>query len=332
MKRIAALGFPQSQLLDLTGPLQVFASANRALGREAYQIQLLGMDEQFIETNSGVRLVPDHRYADVTQLDTLILAGGSGVYPLRKDRDLIAWLQQIAPLVRRITSVCTGAFLLAEAGLLQNKRVVTHWRACSRLQEEYGVEVEQDAIWLKQGKLYTSAGVTSGIDLALALVEEDFGHAIAMSVARELVVFMKRPGGQNQFSLQLQAQNRATGVVANAIEYIEQNLAADLNLSDLAEQVHVSERHLFRLFKQSQGCSPAAYIESCRLTLSQQLLCEEKLSIKQVAERSGFVSADNLRRVFQRRLGVSARDYCERFGPVNTQPGSDAEEGASSKL
>ncbi|WP_420555295.1 GlxA family transcriptional regulator [Neptuniibacter marinus] len=315
MKIIAALGYQDCQILDLTGPLQVFASANQVLGYEAYQLKIVGVDTHPICTNSGMKILPDLAFSDLMDADTLLLSGGRGVKALLHNDELIDWVKQSAKRVNRIASVCSGAFLLAEAGLLKGKKAVTHWKSCSLLDKNYeDIEVENDAIWLKQGNLYTSAGVTSGIDLALALVEEDFGHGITMDVARELVVFVKRPGGQAQFSTQLNAQNKATGVVAKAQTYIQKNLDKSLGLALLAEYCCVSERHLFRLFKESCESSPAAYIESSRLNLAQQLVCEGRLSFQQVAERCGFVSADNLRRVFLRRLGVNPREYKARFG------------------
>ncbi|WP_286239328.1 GlxA family transcriptional regulator [Neptuniibacter halophilus] len=315
MKQIAVLAYPDCQILDVTGPLQVFASANTLLGKQAYQIRILAPDNQPVRTNSGMQLVPDLAYPDAQALDTLLLAGGRGVAAQCKDPQLIQWIRQQASQVRRLGSVCSGAFLLAESGLLKGRQVVSHWRCCDLLAREYpDMQVQPDAIWIKQDNLYTSAGVTSGIDLALALLEEDFGHSVAMEVARELVVFMKRPGGQAQYSSQLQAQEKASGVVAKAIAFIERNLGDDLSLPTLAEHCCVSERHLFRLFKNSFNHSPAAYIENSRLALAQQLVAAGDMGLEQVAQRCGFVSADNLRRVFVRRLGVNPSEYKLRFG------------------
>ncbi len=320
MKTIAALGYTNCQILDITGPMQVFASANKALGHPAYYLQILGLDASPIITNSGMRLLPDAVYGDVCEIDTLFFAGGFGVTDVIQDSALIDWVKDKANNVRRIASVCSGAFILAEAGLLQGKKAATHWCACDKLAAAYqDVEVEPDAIWISQGNLYTSAGVTSGIDLALALVEEDYGHAISMEVARELVVFMRRPGGQAQYSNQLQAQHKASGMVAKAIAHIESNIASDLTLDRLAEVCCISERHLFRLFKKEMGCSPASYLESSRMDLAQKLLVDGSLNNDQVALRSGLGSADNLRRVFTRRLGITPSEYKQRFG--KTQQG-----------
>lgn len=294
----------------------MFASANTALQRTAYEVLILGPDAQTpVRTNSGMRLVADHRYDAPLMLDTLLIAGGRGVSEQQKDPALLTWLNRQSTRVRRLGSVCSGAFLLAEAGLLAGKKVATHWRCARLLASEYdALEVDADAIWIKQGKLFTSAGVTSGIDLALAMVEEDYGHSIAMDVARELVVFMKRPGGQSQYSIQLQAQEKASGAVAKAVAHIEKHLADDLSLTHLCEVSCVSERHLFRLFKDSFNLSPAAYVENCRLNLAQQLVVEGQLNMQSIAQRSGFISADNLRRVFQRRLGINPSEYKRRFG------------------
>ncbi|WP_415903251.1 GlxA family transcriptional regulator [Neptuniibacter sp. QD29_5] len=323
MKTIAVLGYADCQILDVTGPLQVFASANRALGQDFYQIKILGLSQEPIVTNSGMRLVPDQCYFDATDIDTLLFAGGRGVDLQRRNQELINWIQEQAKIVRRIGSVCSGAFLLAEAGLLADKEAVSHWQCCDLLAEEFpDTRVNSDAIWIKQGDLYTSAGVTSGIDLALALVEEDLGHEIAMAVARELVVFMKRPGGQTQFSTQLEAQLKATGPVAKAVAYIEQHLNAELNLAILAEHCCVSERHLFRLFKSEFAQSPATYIENSRLSLARQLLESGALNLQRLAEQSGLASADNLRRVFIRRLGINPSEYRDRFGSVTCDQAS----------
>ncbi|MCP4598660.1 GlxA family transcriptional regulator [Neptuniibacter sp.] len=323
MKTIAVLCYPDCQILDVTGPLQVFASANQALEKDFYQIKVIGLTADPITTNSGMRLLPDTVFDEVPELDTLLIAGGRGVASQRENQALVGWIKQQAGTVRRIGSVCSGAFLLAEAGLLQGKQVTTHWRCCDLLSQDYpDLNVDFDAIWIKQGRLYTSAGVTSGIDLALALVEEDCGHSVAMDVARELVVFIKRPGGQAQYSTQLQAQQQATGTVAKAISYIEQNLTSELNLEQLADHCCVSERHLFRLFKESISQSPAAYIEDCRLNLAQQLLVEGTLSMQQVADGCGFIVPDNLRRVFIRRLGVTPSEYKARF--ISSQQGTDS--------
>ncbi|EAR60942.1 GlxA family transcriptional regulator [Neptuniibacter caesariensis] len=316
MKTVAVYAHPDCQILDVTGPLQVFASANTALARDAYEILILGPHKDTpVRTNSGMRLLPDYGYDEAPELDTLLIAGGRGISEQLKNDVLLAWLKAQERNVRRLGSVCSGAFLLAEAGLLKGKKVATHWRCSQLLAKEYdGLEVDDDAIWIKQGHLFTSAGVTSGIDLALALVEEDYGHRIAMEVARELVVFMKRPGGQSQYSIQLQAQEKATGAVAKVVAYIEMNLANDLSLARLCEVGCISERHLFRLFKNIFDLSPAAYVENCRLNLAQQLVVEGQLNLQNIAERSGFYTADNLRRVFVRRLGINPSEYKRRFG------------------
>ncbi|MGH1431144.1 MAG: GlxA family transcriptional regulator [Neptuniibacter sp.] len=321
MKTIAAFAYRNCQILDVTGPMQVFASANKALGHQAYVLQILALDNSPIKTNSGMRLMPDAIYSDANDIDTLFLAGGFGVKDVVKDADIIAWVEQQAGKVRRLASVCSGAFILAEAGLLTGKKAATHWCACDKLAAGYeDIDVDSDAIWINQGHLYTSAGVTSGIDLALALVEEDYGHSISMEVAKELVVFMKRPGGQAQYSNQLQAQSKATGVVAAAVNYIESNISSDLSLERLAEICCISERHLFRLFQKEMGCSPARYLESSRLDLAQKLLTEGTLNNEQVAQRTGMGSGDNLRRIFLRRIGITPSDYKKRFG--KTQQGA----------
>lgn len=315
MKTVAVLAYPDCQILDVTGPLQVFASANTELGQAVYRVQVIGLTKEPVVTNSGMRLMPDYAYADSHALDTLLIAGGRGVQELRKRTELIHWIRQQATHVRRLGSVCSGAFMLAEAGLLEGKEVVSHWRCCDSLANDYpDLDVNPDAIWIKQGSLYTSAGVTSGIDLALALVEEDYGHTIAMGVARDLVVYMKRPGGQAQFSVPLQAQREIHGPVSKAVSFIEANLNCDLSIGALADYCAVSERHLSRLFKQHFSSSPAAFVEQRRFYLAQGLLADGASSLQKVAEQSGFVSADNLRRVFLKRIGINPSEYRKRFG------------------
>src|SRR5262249_1574814 len=212
--RVAALAFPDVQILDVTGPLEVFSRTARWLREhghrsdDAYQVEILGTERGPFAASSGIKLIADRGFAEVKGgIDTLLIAGGRGVAHHLKDRSLARWIRAQARSVRRLASVCTGAFFLAEAGLLEGRRATTHWGCCSELARRYpGVRVEPDTIYVHEGSVWTSAGVTAGMDLALALVEEDYGREVALAVARELVVFLRRPGGQSQFSAQLAVQ------------------------------------------------------------------------------------------------------------------------------
>ncbi|MBY4677777.1 GlxA family transcriptional regulator [Marinobacterium arenosum] len=314
MKHIAALGFSGCQMLDLVGPLQVFASANQQLDRPAYRVGIIAERPGPLRTNSGMNLLADWTLDDNPPLDTLLVAGGSGIRQQLHNPILIDWLRGQASQVRRLGSVCTGAFLLAEAGLLDGKRVVTHWGSCQRLASDYPrLEVEMDALYIRQQNLYTSAGVTAGIDLALALLEEDRGPALAAAVARELVVFRHRPGGQAQFSAREELPGCVPGPLQRVIEHIHQSLEQPLALADLAEIASVSARHLARLFKQQLGRTPVEYIEQLRVERARELLAEHRLGLEVIAEQCGLASADSLRRLFLRRLGVTPSDYRKRF-------------------
>ncbi|MBU9619256.1 GlxA family transcriptional regulator [Burkholderia multivorans] len=314
---ILILAFPRAQLLDVSGPLQVFASVNElALERgqpAPYAPRIVAADAGPVETSSGVAVVADSLRSAARGIDTLIVAGGKGVHAASRDVRLVRWVRRQADRARRVASVCTGAFLLAEAGLLDGRRAVTHWTRCDELAARYpNVRVEADPIFIREGALWTSAGVTAGIDLALALVEEDLGRAVALDVARELVVFLKRPGGQAQFSAMLSMQ-RTDDRFGELHAWIAEHLGADLSVPALAERARMSERSFVRHYRASTGRTPARAVEQIRVEAAQRLLGETGWPVKRIAARCGFGSEETLRRSFVRVLGVSPQEYRERF-------------------
>ncbi|WP_343741920.1 GlxA family transcriptional regulator, partial [Herbaspirillum huttiense] len=248
------------------------------------------------------------------ELHTLISPGGSVGDSFRIDPALVAWIREAAPLARRVCSVCTGAFHLAEAGVLDGLRVTTHWDSADDLQQRYpALEVDGEPIYIRQGRIWTSAGVTAGIDLTLALVEQDLGHAAAIATARQLVMFIKRPGGQSQFSTPLASQATGAGRFAELHAWIAGNLEADLRVENLARQANMSPRSFARLYVAETGRTPARTVELMRLEAARRALEETRLPLKRIASQSGYGEEQNLRRVFLRQLGVSPGQYRERF-------------------
>ena len=314
--RIGILVFPGVQLLDVAGPADVFVEAARQLGDlKAYQVQVIGTEAGALCSGSGPRLLVDATIANHRgRLDTLLVAGGPDVAAIVARDDLQRWLQRQAKAVRRIGSVCSGAFVLAAAGLLQGRRVATHWNAVDQLAAENpGTRVEPDAIYVKDGPLYTSAGVTAGMDLALAMVEEDHGRDLALRVARELVMFLKRPGGQSQFSAHLAAQTAGKSAIRALQDHVLANLRGDLSVPALAVRAGMSERNFARVFKDEVGLTPAEFVEIARIDEARRRLEASDLPLKRLADAVGYANADALRRAFARRVGVGPRDYRRRF-------------------
>jgi len=319
MRHIVIVAFEQALLLDIAGPAQVFASA-RDLAAAAglpdpYRLSFVSPEGGIIQTSAGLG-VATRRLAAVRgeAIDSLIAVGGLGSRAAVHERALIRWLARRAHKARRVCAVCTGAFLLAEAGLLDGKRAVTHWRACDELKRRYPrVAIEPDPIFLRDGKVWTSAGVTAGIDLALALVEEDLGRAMALRVARHLVVFLKRPGGQSQFSAMLESQAQGDGAFAALDAWMAEHLAEDLRVETLAERAHMSPRNFARLYRKRSGTTPAKAVERLRVDAARRALEESSASIERIARRCGFGDEERLRRSFLRCLGVPPRHYRQRF-------------------
>jgi transcriptional regulator GlxA family with amidase domain len=314
-RRVQILAFPDVQILDVTGPSEVFAIAERMRGGGAYSIELIAPHAGPLETSGSLQMLAQRGIDQCTQeLDTLLVAGGLGVAEALKDEHLIEWVRQAARRSRRVTSVCTGAFLLGKAGLLEGRRATTHWSACRRLAREHPtVEVEMDSIFVRDGNVFTSAGITAGIDLALALVEEDLGSELALQVARMLVLFMRRPGGQAQFSNALSGQAAQDRGLRDLQAWIVDHLDEDLSVPALAERVFMSPRNFARVFACQTGQTPGRYVESLRLERARTLLQSGQSTIEGVAHSCGFTTVETLRRSFSRRLGVSPGEYRQRF-------------------
>jgi transcriptional regulator GlxA family with amidase domain len=315
-RRIEILAFDGAQLLDVAGPLQVFATANDLAAHLRtplpYALEVVAATAPHVATSSGLGLFVRPLPTDRAPLDTLIVAGGYGVNSASEDDALLDWLRERAAQARRTASVCSGAMLLAAAGLLKGKRVATHWTRCGELARRYpDVKVEGDPIFIRDGDVWTSAGITAGIDLALALVEEDIGRDAALAVARQLVVFLKRPGGQAQFSTMLSLQRGDAFDDLHA--WIGENLGADLSIPHLAAKAGMTDRTFLRRYKQATGCSPAKAIERLRVEAAQRRLCDAREPIKRVAARCGFGSEETMRRSFARIARVSPQDYRARF-------------------
>ncbi|MGO9422369.1 GlxA family transcriptional regulator [Roseiarcus sp.] len=317
IRTVEILAYPAVQLLDVTGPLQVFASANDFMAKAGeappYEIRIVAPGGRSVDSSSGMTIVTHPLPPMEAGLDTLVIAGGEGVDAAVADTVLVDWVRERAKLARRTASVCTGSFLLAASGLLDGRRAATHWAFCAELARRFpAVRVESDPIFVREGSVWTSAGVTAGIDLALALVEEDLGRNVALAVARYLVVFLKRPGGQAQFSevLSLQAAEDRFGALH---EWIRKHLAGDLSLPVLAEQACMSERSFSRRYAEATGLTPARSIERLRVEEARRLLSETRLPVKRISQRCGFGSEETMRRSFVRLLAATPQDYRARF-------------------
>jgi len=309
---------PGAQTLDVVGPLDVFREATRqSKGKAAYSVRIVSVDRKRVLRTDGLTLVPDSSiYAADEPIDTLLVAGTPHVADLPAFGDFYAWLRRRVRATRRFGSVCTGVFFLGEAGLLSGRRVTTHWEDALALSERYPDAIlEPDQIFVKDGALYTSAGVTAGIDLALRLVEEDLGRSLAMIVARRLVVFLKRPGGQSQFSQHLAAQFASESRVEGIQHWILENLTTDLSVVRLAERAGMSERNFSRVFLSESGTTPAEFVEAARVEAARRLLEDSAMPLQTVAVRCGFGSFDTMRRSLRRRLGATPHEYRLRFHP-----------------
>jgi transcriptional regulator GlxA family with amidase domain len=305
---------PGGEALEFAGPSDVFEEANRRAGHRVYDIRFVSEDPRPITCLSGLRIMPDRTIHDADEpIDTLIVTGARD--PFRPTSPaLIHWLQRQAPNTRRYGAVCTGAFLLGAAGLLDNKHVTTHWQFAPALAEAFpSAIVEPDRIFVRDGPMFTSAGVTAGMDLALALVEEDLGRPAALAVARWLVMFMKRPGGQSQFSIQLAAQTASRTPILDVQQWIRDNPQAKLSVRELAQRAGMTERSFARVFRSQTGVTPAHFVEATRVDTARRLLEETDLPLQRVASVSGFGSTEALRRAFLRQIGVRPTDYRSRF-------------------
>lgn len=319
LKRVLILAFPQAQVLDIAGPVEVFNRVAALADGHGYSVELVSRDGK-IGTTSGLRLEParrlrDVRSSDLSGIDTLVVAGGAGAIEACADVALIKFVQQAAGNARRVASVCTGSFVLAHAGLLDGCRAATHWSHVEQFRARYpNVIVEQDAIYVRDDETWTSAGVTAGIDLALAMVRADFGRDIALAIARDLVMFMIRPGGQGQFSSHLIASQSEGGRAAKAVAHILGDLRANLSIPALAAMLAMSERTFMRVFKAELGITPAVFIERARVDEARRMLETNRVALaKNVAGACGFRDEETMRRAFVRHLSVTPSQYRSRF-------------------
>jgi transcriptional regulator GlxA family with amidase domain len=301
--RVRLLAYEGCQLLDVTGPAAVFGAANEDRSTPFYDLAIVSPDGGVVKTNSGVALQSQKIGG---QLDTLLVAGGSaGLRAAMAREDVRRWLRKAAPGTRRFGSVCTGAFVLAAAGLLDGKRVATHWASCGRLADKFpALSVDAEALYVVDGKVWTSAGVTTGIDMALALVEADLGAPTANLIARHFVLYARRPGYQSQFSPMLQAQAAADAPFAALIDWMQDHLDRDLDVPTLARHAGYSERSFYRRFTEATGKTPAHFVEDLRLDAARTLLAKG-LSVKSIAARIGLKSSGRLGQAFERRFGMA---------------------------
>ncbi|MGW0738056.1 GlxA family transcriptional regulator [Streptomyces sp. NPDC002851] len=314
---VLVLLFEDVQSLDVTGPVEVFTGATLAAQDpgSGYRVRTATLDGTPVRTSSGLTLAPDHALTSLgadAAPHTLLVPGGFGT--LAPDPRLIDWLRTHAPYARRLVSVCTGAALLAEAGLLDGRRVTTHWAHCDSLARDHPeVEVDPDPIYVRDGHIATSAGVTAGIDLALALVEEDLGRDIALTVARHLVVFLRRPGNQAQFSAQLSAQTAQRAPLREVQRWVTEHPDDDLSVESLAARARLSPRHFARAFQAETGMTPGRYVERVRLEHARRLLEDTAHGVEEVSRASGYGTPEAMRRVFLKTLGASPAEYRRRF-------------------
>jgi transcriptional regulator GlxA family with amidase domain len=305
-----------SQALDVIGPVDAFTQVNRlAESRTRYEMVLIGMPGDLITAASGIRMVPDHRIGDeIPPIDTLLVAGSPDFEDAMREEALHEFLRQMAQQTRRLGSVCNGAFILGAAGLLKDRRATTHWQFAGVLAQMFPeTRVEPDRIFVRDGPIYSSAGVTAGIDLALHLIEQDCGAAVSLAVARALVVFLRRPGGQSQFSEHLKAQSVGNAGLRDVLEFAIMHLDEDLSLRRLARLAGMSERSFARTFQQELFTTPARFVERARVEAARGLLESERSNLEQIAFHCGFGSADTMRRTFHRYLRVTPAEYRQRF-------------------
>lgn len=322
-RRIGFILFEGADLLDAVGPAGAFACAARQLARNGaplgYVIDYFSPDGGAVSTLEFAKVETlKLRDLGAQEYDTIIVVGGNFLWS-DCDPRVVAWLRRNHGRMRRLASVCAGAAFLAKAGLLDGRAAATHWTDCDALETLFpAVRVERDSIFVADSGVWTSAGITAGIDMALAMIEEDHGHGLAMFVARTLVVFLKRPGGQAQFSTQLQCQS-VEGPLAPLLKWIAENPAADLRAEALADRVHMSLRNFYRAFEEATGNSPASWVEQARLEIARRLLEQTGQSVDLIARSAGFTSSEQMRRAFARRFGVSPSDYRARFSRRDPQ-------------
>lgn len=313
-QRVVIVTFDSAQILDVTGPMEVFSSATRFVPGARYRSELVSVGGGRVLSTSGMEFTTTALADVVGPVDTLMVAGGRDTEEACADQELLGHLRRLAADARRVTAVCSGAFVLAAAGLLDGRRAVTHWAECDLLASGYpAVEVDRDAIYVRDGNTWTSAGVTAGIDLALALVAADHGREAAAAVARQLVVYLRRSGGQTQFSALLAAQDADSEPIQDLLNWLPDHLTEDLTVPKLARQANLSERHFSRLFKAEVGVTPADHIEAVRLETACRLLESTHIPIEQVASTCGFGTTETMNRSFRRRIGTTPGQHRRHF-------------------
>jgi transcriptional regulator GlxA family with amidase domain len=317
--RVVIVTFDAAQILDVTGPLEVFSSASRFLPSVRYRTEVVSTTGGPVVASCGLTFASSALAAVRGPIDTLVVAGGAGIDAAAADGVLLHHVRRLASQARRVTSVCSGAFVLAAAGLLDGRRATTHWGDCDELDSTYSaVTVDADAIYVHDGNVWTSAGVTAGIDLALALVADDHGHRAAARIARQLVVYLQRSGGQAQFSSLMAGQAADTQPVRDLLAWLRDHLDSDLSLAALARQVNLSERQFTRVFKAEVGTTAAEHVETVRLESACRLLETTSRSIEQVARTCGFGTPETMNRAFRRRLGTTPGDHRHHFSGRTT--------------
>ena len=315
MTAIGLLAYDDMQALDLAGPLDVFGAANaQADGEPPYTLRIIGIRAGLVRAENGLTIAPTHPLDDAPALDTLLIPGGSGSRVVNADARLRAWLRERAANTRRVVSVCTGLYVLAASGLLDGRRVTTHWRFAEDIARRYpALRVEADRLFLRDGRFATSGGLTAGMDLALALVQEDLGKVAALTVARELVMYVKRPGNQMQFSAPLEAQSRGNGRMGDLVDWLLAHIDEDIPVERMAEQTAMSARHFRRVFVAIFNATPARFIERLRLEQACLRLTQGDASVDRIAAGVGFHSADVFRRAFRAHYGATPNEYRKRF-------------------
>lgn len=318
-RKVHIVIYPGFKCMEAVGPVNVFTAANRYLAAAShparYEVELVAPTLGPVQSESFLTLTAQRALDACIPEDTVMIAGALEIEEaLRGNPQIVDWCRRHAAQARRFASLCTGTFFLAEAGLLDGRRATTHWSVAARLQQAYpDVRVEADAIFLREDNLYTSAGVTAAIDLALAFVEQDFGRDLALSVARDMVIYLKRPGGQSQFSAVLTGQAQVRSGIADIRTWIHANLERKLQTGDLAQRAGMSERNFVRQFTRDVGQNPSDYVMNARCERATTLLLETGLPVKTIAHRVGFSSDDQMRKVFNRKFSLTPREYRERF-------------------
>ena len=330
MKKIVMLSVPPAQGIDVIGPLEALGIASRTLhqstGRHGYETELVtSATDRVLMTSGGVQILAHKHYSQVRgKVDTLLISGGAGTRGPR-DPELLDWIRKTARQARRVCSICTGAYLLADAGLLEGKRATTHWRFVESFARKHpGVSWDPNPIFVKEGNIYTSAGISAGMDLTLALIEEDYGSALALDVARYMVIYLRRPGSQAQFSVALSAQAAERKSFQDLQVWIAENLSKDLSVEALAERAAMSARNFARVFARELGKTPARYVEQVRVEAARTQLAATDDGVDQIASRCGFSSAELLRRCFLRHFKVAPSQYRKHFRVEDSEGGGRA--------